>query len=126
MYNWQYIIIRRTQAVAVYGPKLQRPVFRAFFVEYTSPNACRTTLNKYKPYYKESLLMAERIQGVVKWFNGTKGYGFLQQPDGPDVFVHYSAIEGSGFRNLEEGERVEFSVVEGPKGLQASNVIKIN
>ncbi len=70
--------------------------------------------------------MAERIQGVVKWFNGTKGYGFLQQPDGPDVFVHYSAIEGSGFRNLEEGERVEFSVVEGPKGLQASNVIKIN
>jgi CspA family cold shock protein len=69
--------------------------------------------------------MAERIQGVVKWFNGTKGYGFLQQPDGPDVFVHYSAIEGSGFRNLEEGERVEFSVVEGPKGLQASNVVKL-
>jgi CspA family cold shock protein len=69
--------------------------------------------------------MAERIEGVVKWFNGTKGYGFIQQPNGPDVFVHYSAIEGSGFRNLEEGERVEFSIVEGPKGLQASEVTKI-
>lgn len=69
--------------------------------------------------------MAERIEGVVKWFNGTKGYGFLQQPNGPDVFVHYSAIEGSGFRNLEEGERVEFSVEQGPKGLQARNVIKL-
>ena len=66
--------------------------------------------------------MADRIQGVVKWFNGTKGYGFLQQPDGPDVFVHYSAIEGSGFRNLEEGERVEFSVEQGPKGPAAANV----
>ena len=69
--------------------------------------------------------MAERIQGVVKWFNGTKGYGFIQQPNGPDVFVHYSAIEGSGFRNLEEGEQVEFSIVEGPKGLQASEVRKV-
>ena len=69
--------------------------------------------------------MAERIQGVVKWFNGTKGYGFIQQPNGPDVFVHYSAVEGTGFRNLEEGEQVEFSIVEGPKGLQASEVRKI-
>jgi len=69
--------------------------------------------------------MAERIQGVVKWFNGTKGYGFIQQPNGPDVFVHYSAIEGAGFRNLEEGEQVEFSIVEGPKGLQASEVRKV-
>ena len=69
--------------------------------------------------------MAERIQGVVKWFNGTKGFGFIQQPNGPDVFVHYSAIEGGGFRNLEEGEQVEFSIVEGPKGLQASEVRKV-
>ena len=69
--------------------------------------------------------MAERIQGVVKWFNGTKGYGFIQQPNGPDVFVHYSAVEGAGFRNLEEGEQVEFSIVEGPKGLQASEVRKL-
>ena len=70
--------------------------------------------------------MAERIQGVVKWFNGTKGYGFIQQPNGPDVFVHYSAVEGTGFRNLEEGEQVEFSIVEGPKGLQASEVRKLD
>lgn len=69
--------------------------------------------------------MAERIVGVVKWFNTTKGYGFIQQPDGPDVFVHYSAIVGNGFRNLEEGERVEFTIVQGPKGLQASEVVKI-
>ncbi len=69
--------------------------------------------------------MAERIKGVVKWFNTTKGYGFLQQPNGPDVFVHYSAVVGTGFRNLEEGEQVEFSIVEGPKGLQAADVVKL-
>ena len=68
--------------------------------------------------------MAERIVGVVKWFNTTKGYGFLQQPNGPDVFVHYSAIQEEGFRNLEEGQRVEFSIVEGPKGLQAAEVVR--
>ena len=69
--------------------------------------------------------MAERIQGVVKWFNTSKGYGFLQQQDGPDVFVHYSALAGNGFRNLEEGDEVEFSIVEGPKGLQAAEVVKL-
>jgi len=69
--------------------------------------------------------MAERIEGVVKWFNGTKGYGFIQQDNGPDVFVHYSAIEGAGFRNLDEGDRVEFTVEQGPKGLQASQVTKL-
>ncbi len=69
--------------------------------------------------------MAERIKGVVKWFNTTKGFGFLQQPNGPDVFIHYSAISGSGFRNLEEGDEVEFSIVEGPKGLQAADVVKL-
>ncbi len=69
--------------------------------------------------------MAERIKGVVKWFNTTKGYGFLQQPNGPDVFVHYSAVVGTGFRNLEEGDEVEFSIVEGPKGLQAADVVKL-
>ena len=67
--------------------------------------------------------MAEqRVQGTVKWFNGTKGFGFIEQDGGPDVFVHYSAIVGQGFRNLEEGDRVEFSVTKGPKGLQASSI----
>lgn len=69
--------------------------------------------------------MSGRIVGTVKWFNTSKGYGFIEREDGSDVFVHFSAIQGSGFRNLEEGERVEFEVVEGPKGLQAANVSKL-
>ena len=66
--------------------------------------------------------MSERVVGTVKWFNGAKGYGFLAREGGEDVFVHFSAIEGDGFRNLEEGQKVEFSVEKGPKGLQAANV----
>lgn len=64
-------------------------------------------------------------QGTVKWFNDTKGFGFIGQEGGEDVFVHYSAVEGDGFRSLTEGDRVEFDVQQGPKGLQASNVRKI-
>ena len=64
-------------------------------------------------------------QGKVKWFNDAKGFGFVQQDGGPDVFVHYSAIAADGFRTLAEGDRVEFEVKEGPKGLQAANVRKI-
>ena len=67
--------------------------------------------------------MSNRTIGTVKWFNGGKGYGFIAQEDGDDVFVHYSAIQGDGFRNLEEGQQVEFTVEQGPKGLQASNVV---
>jgi CspA family cold shock protein len=70
--------------------------------------------------------MSERLTGVVKWFNSQKGYGFIQPETGPDVFVHYSAIVGEGYRNLEEGERVEFSITEGPKGPQASEVMRLN
>jgi CspA family cold shock protein len=69
--------------------------------------------------------MSERVTGTVKWFNTTKGYGFITRENGPDVFVHYSAIKSDGFRNLAEGDRVEFSVEQGPKGPQASNVVKI-
>lgn len=60
--------------------------------------------------------------GSVKWFNSEKGYGFIQQEDGADVFVHYSAIEMAGYRNLEEGQAVEFEITEGPKGLLAAGV----
>ena len=67
--------------------------------------------------------MSERIIGTVKWFNGSKGYGFIEREGGPDVFVHFSAIQGEGFRNLEEGQRVEFTVEEGQKGPQAVNVV---
>ncbi len=65
-------------------------------------------------------------QGKVKWFNGQKGYGFITTDEGEDVFVHYSAITGSGFRTLDQGQRVSFEVMQGPKGLQASNVAKVD
>ena len=61
-------------------------------------------------------------QGTVKWFNGEKGFGFIAQSEGPDVFVHYSEIEGAGFKSLEENQSVEFEVTQGPKGLQATHV----
>ena len=64
------------------------------------------------------------MKGTVKWFNDSKGYGFIQQPDGDDVFVHFSAIEGEGFRTLAEGETVEFEIRESEKGPQAANVIR--
>jgi CspA family cold shock protein len=63
--------------------------------------------------------------GTVKWFNSEKGYGFIAQKEGADVFVHYSAIVGGGYRNLEENEQVEFEVTQGPKGLQAANVRRL-
>ncbi|MEJ2564169.1 MAG: cold-shock protein [Anaerolineales bacterium] len=66
--------------------------------------------------------MSERVQGTVKWFNGSKGYGFIEREEGDDVFVHYSAIQADGFRTLEEGQQVEFSIEQGPKGLQAAEV----
>ena len=66
--------------------------------------------------------MSDRVTGTVKWFSRKKGYGFISQPSGPDVFVHFSAIQGDGYRNLEEGQQVEFSIEQGPKGLQAANV----
>ncbi len=67
--------------------------------------------------------MDQRITGTVKWFNASKGYGFIERQDGPDVFVHYTAIQTKGFRTLQEGQRVEFTIEQGPKGPQAANVI---
>ncbi len=65
-----------------------------------------------------------RINGKVKWFNNAKGYGFIEQPGSADIFVHYSAIQGDGFKTLEEGQEVEFEVTQGPKGPQAEKVTK--
>jgi cold shock protein len=70
--------------------------------------------------------MSERFVGSVKWFNATKGYGFIGREGGEDVFVHYTAIQSDGYRKLEAEQKVEFSVEEGPKGLQAANVIPIS
>jgi cold shock protein len=69
--------------------------------------------------------MTERTQGVVKWFNAEKGFGFIQVEGSKDVFVHHTAIKGSGFRSLDEGDRVEFEVTQGQKGPQASNVTRV-
>ncbi|MBI3127805.1 MAG: cold-shock protein [Candidatus Tectomicrobia bacterium] len=64
-------------------------------------------------------------EGTVKWFNDSKGYGFISQEGGQDIFVHFSAIQGEGFKSLKEGEKVSFEVVQGPKGLQAGNVRRL-
>ena len=66
--------------------------------------------------------MDEREVGKVKWFNASKGYGFIERQGGPDVFVHYTAIQADGYRSLQEGQQVEFSIEKGPKGLQAAHV----
>ncbi|MBN1991297.1 MAG: cold-shock protein [Anaerolineae bacterium] len=69
--------------------------------------------------------MTDRDTGIVKWFNATKGFGFIERSSGGDVFVHYSAISGTGYRSLNEGQRVEFTVVEGQKGPQAQDVVLV-
>ena len=70
--------------------------------------------------------MSDRIVGTVKWFNATKGYGFIGREDGEDVFVHFSAIQSDGYRKLVAEQQVEFSVEDGPKGLQAANVVPLS
>jgi CspA family cold shock protein len=69
--------------------------------------------------------MSERIRGTVRWFNPAKGYGFIGQEDGEDVFVHFTAIQAEGYRRLEKDQQVEFSIEEGPKGLQAAEVVPL-
>ncbi|HLB01528.1 MAG TPA: cold-shock protein [Nitrospiria bacterium] len=64
-------------------------------------------------------------RGRIKWFNASKGYGFISREDGSDVFVHFSAIQGDGFKTLDEGQEVEFEIIDGKKGPQASNVVKV-
>ena len=69
--------------------------------------------------------MSEKEQGTVKWFSGEKGYGFIARPEGKDVFVHFKSIVGEGYKNLEEGQKVEFTVEQGTKGPQAENVVLV-
>ncbi len=82
----------------------------------------------FRVRFTESLggfVVMSRITGKVKWFNNSKGYGFIEQPGSSDIFVHYSAIQGDGFKTLEEGQEVEFEVTQGPKGPQAEKVTKM-
>jgi len=74
-----------------------------------------------RPFCQEE----SELHGKVKWFNNSKGYGFIGRDEGPDVFVHYSAIVGEGYRTLQEGDTVEFEITQGPKGPQAANVSKV-
>ena len=69
--------------------------------------------------------MSDKITGTVKWFNGSKGFGFIQQENGPDVFAHFSAIVGDGFKTLAEGQKVEFSITNGQKGPQAESIVAL-
>ena len=77
---------------------------------------------KHSAQYKEN--EGAMLKGTVKWFNESKGFGFIEQEEGKDVFVHYSAISGSGFKTLNEGDKVQFEIVDGPKGPAAANVTK--
>jgi CspA family cold shock protein len=77
-------------------------------------------------FQQEIRKMSERFVGTVKWFNATKGYGFIGRDGGEDVFVHFSAIQSDGYRKLEAEQKVEFSIEDGPKGLQAANVIPLS
>ena len=69
--------------------------------------------------------MSDLATGTVKWFSDSKGYGFIEREDGEDVFIHFSALEGEGFKSLSEGQAVEFDILDGPKGPQAANVVKV-
>jgi cold shock protein len=99
----------------------RRPDFHsgAFRDRLARPSGERSTGHGGRGVYKQEVKMA---QGTVKWFNGDKGYGFIAVEGGPDVFVHFSAITGSGYRSLEEGQKVEFDITQGQKGPQAENV----
>jgi CspA family cold shock protein len=77
-----------------------------------------------KRQWRKELTVSDREKGTVKWFNGAKGYGFIQRTSGEDVFVHFSVIQENGYRTLNEGETVEYDLTKGPKGLQASNVVR--
>jgi cold shock protein len=88
------------------------------------PNCCGTRPRTPRTW-QEGEHFVERLKGTVKWFNNAKGYGFIGRADGPDVFVHYSAINSEGYKSLQEGDQVEFEIAEGQKGPQAANVQKV-
>ncbi len=90
------------------------------------PNVAPLRGERQNKVKRERENQVERIQGTVKWFNNAKGYGFLGRDGGADVFIHYSAITSEGYKSLQEGDKVEFEIVQGEKGPQAANVSKIS
>jgi cold shock protein len=86
---------------------------------------CGFANDSFRKFKKRGAAKLAREQGVVKWFNASKGYGFIQRQSGEDVFVHFSAIQMDGYKSLTEGQLVEFEVKQGPKGYQAENVTKV-
>jgi CspA family cold shock protein len=86
---------------------------------------CLSVFDEAVFFHSEERGVEKMAEGTVKWFNDAKGFGFIEQDNGPDVFAHFSAITGEGFKSLNEGERVRFDVSEGQKGPQASNIVKI-
>lgn len=101
--------------------------FLRFFVYGCKNQGCTSFSLKKERIFEKSLSKGDvpMEKGTVKWFNRTKGFGFISRPTGEDVFVHYRSIVGEGFKNLNEGDQVQFEVETGPKGLQAANVQKI-
>ena len=101
-------------------------VVRQKFLRKTLPFDLEPMKYQARKLRKEFQIVSDnRETGMVKWFNGQKGYGFIERDTGGDVFVHFSAIVGDGFKNLDEGQRVEFTVVQGDKGPQAQEVVKL-
>ena len=91
----------------------------------TALAATRTAIKQHPAASRETKGVFVKEKGTVKWFNGAKGYGFIQRSTGEDVFVHFSAIQENGYRTLNEGETVEFDLLKGPKGFQAGNVVRV-
>jgi CspA family cold shock protein len=108
-----------SESVLAVGHYVRSAFFRGFF---NPANPAGVLPRSFRAPFQEVAAMAK---GTVKWFNDAKGFGFIAQDGGKDVFVHHTAIIADGFRSLSEGDNVEFEVVEGPKGLQASNVRKV-